>query len=538
MKSKICLCNGAVLRKDLTRFAPLMLLESFFLLLMGYAYWVSEVDMNADYTSYIEPGLLFSAFGAMMALVSSVVLFTYLTKKKECDAMHALPVRRETLLLTHALAGLIQFVVPFAVLYIFLPGTKGWPWQMGLSLSSWLFAFGSMTLCMMLAGSRIGAVLLYWVIGDLPSIVYSLLSTVYVPLLPGVYMEPAEEITLSPLSLIAEIVEYGGLGKYEWISMVIYGLLGIAMLALALVLYRRRKLERAGDFLAVKWLEPVVSWIVAIYLGCGLVNFAQMLEVNMLMPMILGLTVGYFGSRMAFARSVKVFQKKGLLGFVLLVVLMIGSVNVVTMDPLGIVKRVPAAEEIKTVSISDNDFSYYDYRLIGGYTTADPDEVEGLRTIHQMLIDAGAVTSKNSLYYYGNDRFFLTYELKNGSTVRRAYIVEDEAVQDRISYFLSQPENLTGTADLEELLKNANDLRAWNMGTGHQTIHLRREFFEVFLADCEKGNMYAVPAEKISTWDVSFLMNVDGEDQYVSIDIPVAAEDTLAWLEEHLGAPG
>lgn len=538
MKSKICLCNGAVLRKDLTRFAPLMLLESFFLLLMGYAYWISEVDMNADYTSYIEPGLLFGAFGAMMALVSSVVLFTYLTKKKECDAMHALPVRRETLLLTHTLAGLIQFAVPFAVLYIFLPGTKGWLWQMGLSLASWLFAFGSMTLCMMLSGSRVGAVLLYWVIGELPSMVYSLLSTVYAPLLPGIYLEPMESIELSPMVLIAEMIEYGELGSWEWLAMVICGLLGIALLAVSLVLYRRRKLERAGDFLAVKWLEPVVSWIVAIYLGCGLVNFAHMLEVSMWVPLILGLTVGYFGSRMTFARSVKVFQKKGLMGYALLLALMVGSVSVVSMDPMGTVTRVPAAEEIKTVTISDNDYSYYDYRLIGGYTTADPDEVEGLRTIHQMLIDAGAVTTKSSLYYYGSDRFFLTYELKNGSTVRRAYIVEDEAVQDRISYFLSQPENLTGTADLEELLKNASDLRAWSMGTGRQTIHLRREFFEVFLADCEKGNMYAVPAAKISTWDVNFLMNVDGQDQYVSIDIPYAAEDTIAWLEENLGAPG
>lgn len=538
MKSKICLCNGAVLRKDLTRFLPLMLGTGLFLAMVGWSVSMSYdlVYEELGTTNFgIEPVQIFLLFTQMLGLISALCLFGYLTKKRECDAMHALPVRRETFFLTHCLAALIQFVIPFGILYGFMPGERGWGFQMLFTLCGWLFAFGLAVFSMMLAGRRLGGMMIFYLIGNLASSVYSMIDCLYLPQLPGLYLDSEILLTLTPTTYMATL----DFAEFPFSALILpmglYALGGIVLLAVALVLYRRRKLERAGDFLAERWLEPVFAWGLGIWAACIFVSLGYTMGATVWLPLILGLAIGYFAARMLFARSIKVFGKQSLIGFAALVAVMAASVAAVGMDPLGLVQKVPETAQIESVALMDSmAYNYGD--SIGNCDTTDPEQIKTIRTIHQELVTGQEISMPSVLddsFYLRNEQFYLIYRLTDGSEVKRAYWIEDEDHLRQIEYLMSQPEHLLGTDDIEVLLSNVSELEAYGLGSG--MIHTRRNFFQVFLADCEAGNMYRADYEEQSAWSINMYIATgpNGERRYVGINIPKDAVDTIAWLEDY-----
>lgn len=538
MKSKTCLCNGAILRKDLTRFAPLTLGTGLLLWFVGWS-----VSMTYDLAAEefgtasfgIEPVQIFLMFTHLLGLVSALCLFGYLMKKRECDAMHALPVRRETFFFTHCIAALIQFVIPFGILYAFLPGERGWGFQMLFTLCGWLFSFGLAVFAMMLSGRKLGGMMIFYLIGNLASSVYSMIDCLYIPQLPGLYLDSELVLTLTPTTHMATL----DFAEFPFSALILpmglYALGGVVLLALALLIYRKRKLERAEDFLAERWLEPVFAWGMGIWAACIFVSLGYTVGASIWIPLILGLAVGYFAARMLFARSVKAFGKKSLLGFAALAAVMAASITAVGMDLLGLVQKVPETAAIDSVVLSDSmAYNYGDW--VGTCDTQDPEQIETIRTIHRQLVAGEEISMPSVLddsFYMRNEQFYLTYRLTDGSELKRAYWIEDEDHLDQIQYLMSQPEHLLGTADIEELLDSVSELEAYGLGSG--MIHTRRNFFQVFLADCEAGNMYRADYEEQSAWSVNMYITIGptGERRYLGINIPNDAVDTIAWLEDY-----
>lgn len=530
MKSKICLCNGTILRKDMTRFAPLVLVMVLALWGMG--------SLLASMKDYLEPGdipepvtlALFPA-GAL-ALLSAISLFGYLTGKKECDYIHALPVRRETLFFTKILGGFLQFVVPVSIFYAIFPGDRGWGFQMLVTCCLWLFLFGVTVFAMMLSGRKLAGFILVSLMLDLVVGIYEVIESLYVPLLPGVYLGNAPT-GLSPISHLTTLI-------FEedpriLATMSVYALVGAIFLAAALVAYRKRRLERAGDFLAVRWLEPVLAWGLGIYGAQVTSTIANMLEASIWIPLVLGLAIGYFAARMLFARSVKVFSLRNLAGFAVLGAVMGVSLFLTALDPLHIVERVPAAEKIESVSIYDGEYLLYaeygDVYQVLGCTATDPAEIEEIRQMHQNLVKTNIQEVEGVQSYH--NRYYLVYDLKNGTQVCRTYYILDGQDLKTLKYYMSQPESLVGTADIEELLDSLEELRANGINGG--TIHTQRAFLEVFLSECEAGWMYTPDPNGQSPWDIQLYTEDLG---YVVVDIPLTAQKTIAWLENYFGSAG
>ena len=534
MKSKICLCNGTVLRKDLTRFAPLLLGTGLLLWFVGWSfnmtYDLAREEIGMGELPF-EPVSIFLMLTNLLGLVSAVCLFGYLTKKKECDAMHALPVRRETFFLTHCLAALIFFAVPYGILYGFMPGLRGWGFQMGFSFLGWLFYFGLAVFSMMLAGRRLGGLMIFWLLSDLVSSVWSMVATLYIPQLPGLYLDSETALTLTPSTHMMTIDFMDGTLGELLLPMGLYALGGLVLLTLALLIYRKRKLERAGDFLAEKWLEPVFAWGLGISGACIFVSLGYAIEASVWVPLILGLAIGYFAARMLFARSVKVFNKGSLIGFAALVAVMAVSVGIVSADPFGVVKKVPELAQIESVSVAESEFIY---NLGGSMTVTDPEQIEQIRTMHREIVEQEDIPESSLMDLIHNEYtdYYLTYTLTDGSELKRCYKITQEDHFSQIEYLMSQPEHLVGTDNIELLLARTSELEAY--GTGGGMIHTRRNFFQVFLKDCEAGNMYRTDYEDHSAWSVSmYLATPDGGRTYVNIDIPSDAVDTIAWLEDY-----
>ena len=99
MKSKTSLINKTVLKKDITRFAPIWGSYTIFILLCLF--------LLTDYTAPIialnvEESLLPMAFLNMLyAGICGAFLFMDLFNGRLCNALHAFPIRRESWLVTH-----------------------------------------------------------------------------------------------------------------------------------------------------------------------------------------------------------------------------------------------------------------------------------------------------------------------------------------------------------------------------------------------------------------------------------------------------
>lgn len=525
MKARISLCNGMLLKKDLTRFAPVMLLTALVLWAVGS---VLKTDLL-----YLDPGELpeTAQVGVIPAMLLSALsafnLFTYLTKKQECDAIHALPLRRETLLCTKLIAALIQFFVPFGIFYLFFPGDRGWGFQMSVTFCCWLYEFALVTLIMMLVGRRLAGFMLYLMVLVLEPTVLEVLKRLYLPLLPGVFVRE-DALNLSPFSRVLWV----NFDETTWSrllpELVRCVIPALILLALALVVYRRRKLERAGDFLTVRWLEPVLAWWMAICAALVTISISDVVQGSLWVALPIGLTIGYFAARMFFARSVKVFDRKTLLGWLILLLSMGASLAVTFLDPLGLVDRIPRTGQIESVTLYDGDYFLYsndDYMLReNGYRTEVPEQIDEVRRIHGNLLSDDY---REGYEIYG-DCYYLVYELKNGSEIIRGYADPDGETLERIEFFLSQPQSLLGSGDIEYLLKDLTEIRVFGMSKGQ--IYTQRDFLEIFLPECEAGLMYTADYTEYSSWEIQIYSESFG---FKRIPIPKTAEKTIDWLEAY-----
>ena len=267
-----------LLRKNLTRFAPLWALYSLFLMLCiaicisgnGLDYW-----FVASFRGMMNTMPIFSCG---YAFLTANLLFGDLYTPRMCYSLHAFPVKRDILFKANVTAGILAAVVPNGIFALVcapllaqapVTGAAALAWWFFLaSTLGYLFFFGTAVLCAMLAGNRLGHAALYGVVSLGGGLAYFLVDTVYTPMLYGVLTPGRPFKLLSPVvymvdrvplidltcesKRVGSILEYSGTYTLSsgWGYMAGMAALGLVLLGAALWLYRRRALEKAGDFLA------------------------------------------------------------------------------------------------------------------------------------------------------------------------------------------------------------------------------------------------------------------------------------------------
>jgi len=146
MKSGMSFFNGAVLKKDILRFAPVWGLYTVCLLYtLSISSLFSLFELSNSETArillVIENPVL-----AIYAFICATTLFGDLFKPRLCNALHAMPLRRETWFVTHTVAGLLFAFVPHTVAALFMMPMLGhfagyaWLWWLGQN-GAFLFLF-------------------------------------------------------------------------------------------------------------------------------------------------------------------------------------------------------------------------------------------------------------------------------------------------------------------------------------------------------------------------------------------------------------
>ncbi len=449
----------ALLRKTVSRFWPLWLGYLLVLLLilpMGlyndlqYNTTVLRTDVQRYLYNMTQAGVAFAFF---MAPLSAMCVFSHLYNDRHTGAYASLPVKRENMFLSCSLAGLIPQLLAGLIA---ATATLGVEASFGMvdfpSLLTFLGIFclhtitfyGFALLCAQMTGAILVVPAVYIVLQFTAIVVQALVQGLVELFLFGYSYSSLDIGFLSPFIYILNHVDYTsvheGAGNtftlvsytFEgWLPCILYAVSGLAFAVLSFFLYRKRRMEASGDFVAYRPLKPVFKW--ALGLGCGLclsVLLASMFHSNnadtilgipsapaVLLFLLLGGAVGFFGAEMLMKKTFRVFDKKGWQGFALfaaVTALLLGSL---VFDFFGYETRIPGPEDIESVSL----FAQADDAVL-----TSPEAIEKVIRLHEGAIaseqENKEAQKKNWEDMDYDTRYFrVIYFLKNGRALERRY---------------------------------------------------------------------------------------------------------------------
>lgn len=454
MTSRTSCFDRTIFLHELRRTAPLWALYSLLLLLLPLNLIASFDPQRTNHSASIltEYANAFSSlapfvYGAALAWVLHGSLFRCVPT----NFYAALPLRRETLFLTRWLTGFLTALVPnlaAALLALAVTSAIGLPLPLdcfrffAAAALGFLFFYGLGTLCCMVSGHAAMMPILYLILNFVVIVVDMIVqvlleSFVYgMPLLgrnPLVVFSPLYFMLFDRYSLDTSYHD-----SFSWHYLIVLAALGVVFSVLALLLFRRRDMERSGDVITVRWLRPVFQY--AFTLGCALV-FCQIVKslisisrfsynfYAVMLLLLFGAFIGHIAARMMLTKSVRVFRG-GWLSFAICCAVLLLSFGAVRLDLFGYSRRIPAADEVKSVCLQTYDSMEYPLET--------PEAISDVLALHERFVREREELSAMS----NTTRVYLFYALKNGKTLCRRFPLPTDLTQPgSITYAFDQVYN-------------------------------------------------------------------------------------------------
>lgn len=570
MKSGTLYCNKTVFRKNLTRFAPAW---GLYTVLLGMTLINITVD-NLD--GYMAKTMNEWAQGMCVitpcyALLCAQLLFGDLYNARMCNALHAMPLKRETWFATHVISGFgfhlistAAIAIP-ATLILSIGGVED-AWQMGplwlalVNLQFFCF-FGMAVFSALCAGSRFAQAVVYGILNFAVAMAGWLVDTIYTPMYYGVRTRMEPFLLFSPVAHMTEnapvdlknIRSEGYIDKITGVEIQLTGTfwyylicatVGIGLIIGALALYRRRKLECAGDFMAVKGTEPVFLVVYSLVMGAVWHFVAEgMLGTGGMLFLFVGIAVGWYTGKMLLEGTVQVFRKKSLMHCIGLMAAVGLSLLVAWLDPFGIETWLPDGAAVESVAVTDSHYGYPNCQI----SLEEPEEIARVIQIHQGLMEGKAETRNRETVaesYAARDEmetgsFYssvsLTYRLKDGREVSRYYAFwMDSQYGTYFRQLFNRPECVFGgETDPVQFLQTHAYVTAHAYLYDEELVFSAdadlTELYRAMEADCLEGNM-------AQSWDYHNGADSIGWMTFsggLELQIFTDSENTIRWLREN-----
>lgn len=598
MKSGTSYFNGPLFRKTVQRFWPLWFSYAFVLALalpvklagrLGRA--VSEQD--AARLAQFVPLEFLSGIGLFMAPVmgcaAAMAVYSHLYSQRSAAAYGMLPIRREGVFASVTLAGLLPLIAVdlLAALGCLAAGAAQFEAVLpaaaamfcGMSLMV-LAYFGIAAFCAQLTGGiiilpilfvavNIGAVVFEGVTASVVGeFVYGYTARDYGLELFSPFVGMPLRSQYSPVyqALAGGELRVIGYEYTGWAYSCCCAAAGALLLWPSGLLYKRRRLETAGDVVAISILRPVFRYCAAT--ACALL-LAFLLS-DLVMPdaagmgvtgalifalfMLLGGLIGWLAAEMLVQKSFRVFRMgRKWFGFAALWLLLTALLMCGELDVTGYERRVPQADEVVRVELSYAGDSM---------TLSSRENVEAVLSLHESIIEgkeqyetAGGQANGELGYIPYNIRF--SYELEDGGRMQRRYYVsldaQDagllESVSNTVEGILSRklpgirPEAGTISYAMVSWGTAEGGLESLELGPA-EAAELYNECILPDMEDCTIGRVWYGSdggyLEEVCDCRVSLELERDAqqgfETEYFYTYATVWSERTNAWLAER-GVP-
>lgn len=455
MRSAISFFDKTTARSDLRRHWPIAFIYTcVWLVGLPVNLWSSSMWMPEEMTPALRAaqiiigsyptlaGVLF-VFGCVLAMA----LMGYLMSPRAVGLLHALPVRRGTLLATHTLVGWLMLNVPalLAVL-VSIPVQAYYGGVAWGALGAWLLVHCGLSLfflalgllCAMVTGWLLAIPAIYAVVNFAVIAAAGLVRTLCSLFCYGYAGDDDFAPFVYWLTPVVNLVKrFGTCGversdasPYPWQvqfpadvvhAVGIYTAAGAALLALTYLLYRRRKSESAADPAAFPWMRPVFRYgtglLGGLALGLGLYQLVLgwRMEsetgrwVGLLVSTVLMGALCYYAAEMLVRKSLRVLRRS-LPGAGLVCVLLALVCAGARFDVFGYAARVPDVSAVTQVQLRGS-------LGLSGVNCTEPETIETVIALHREIITLRPDEDdpENSAY------ITLSYTLTDGSTLTRAY---------------------------------------------------------------------------------------------------------------------
>lgn len=548
--------NAALFRKNMTRFWPIWAVYAavlFFTLPMEIILAAGRGYVRADLLDQVEShvyGAISNTVfvGVIFGLMAGMALFSYLMNNRSTGMLHALPIRREGLFLTNWLSGLAFFLVPdLAIALITLcaqavagaamPGLVAW-WFLAQTAVS-MFFFCLAVFCAMFTGHILALPAFYGIVNILAYGIGTLMDTALATLLIGFNGGRFSSSVLvrwfTPPYQLVHLLEYTtSYTPYDdqMVSVATRGfdngtpaaaiaycvVVGAVLTALALEVYRRRQLERAGDLVTVGWVRPVFQYGLGV---CGGMTLGTVLYMNFFDRLgtwaFIFLTavcavIFAFAGRMLLKKTLRVFAD-GWKGCAVLAVCLLVLLGGARMDLFGYQKWTPRADQVVTVNLRGAYSAPSDGGRYADYDITDPEAVAQVVAIHAGLVEhLDAMEREEAARWNADERYDSEgYQIKTVNTLRLSYLMADGRLVERLYNYVpitaealtdpnSYASRLQALINRPEMVKSAY-LGRWSL----------REAMDAGTAEAVGG----------------YLNNTDDDGRYLENDLTAAQARTL-----------
>jgi ABC-2 type transport system permease protein len=461
MKLKIFLFNKSIIKSDFKRFwwvSALYTLILFFTLPFQHMMllalptkedWQKDVLLSSLHLTtgslhVYSPGYNTDLIYIQTILICTIpvflaaMLFSYLHSSRAATVLHSLPLKRVTLLGSHTASGILLLTIPvlvtaviLAVLSLFtgmgdyytLVNVVEW---IGLTMLFNVLFFSITVFVGMLTGNAIAHVIFSYIINILPGGLYILVVYNLEKLFYGFSANSLSDGWINALPLIK--VNGYGLRGFTPVDGLLYLLLASAFFAAAGLVYNGRKLEAAGNMVALKIIQPIFKYGFAscLLLSGGLITgyFLHSGRAAVIAVCLVLAFTGCWISQMLLEKSMRVWHAyRSFLIFSAVVALLLAGISA---DVTGFVKYIPPMAEIESVYYGNNFGSWQReknklpeelyFRSEGLFK--EEANIKTVMSLHRILIE-----NKNITINTGREEY-VAYILKNGKSIVRKYIVE------------------------------------------------------------------------------------------------------------------
>ena len=481
MKSKTSFFNLGLFRSNLKRYWPLWTAHFVLWLFMlpvivllrhndsafPVSYWV--LSLLSDYSSVMTITLAFC-----MAILSAMAMQSFMYTSRGSGLIASLPVSRQAVFGSAYLAGLLPVIASNIVIalltFLFSLDGAGYTGLVAKAVAIWftiysieyILFYAIATFTAMVTGNILALPVLYIIFNFFfvgMEFIIRLFLSIFVwglpdsvsymsltPLSPALYLSSFNfllfkfEVSAVDVLGIGNNIENVSVTFQSWPILLIFLAVGIVITIVAALLFRRHKMESAGDVISVPWMRPVFKYGVTICAALcgGLLLFMLLVysygllntvlaAVIMILCMALSALIGYFGSEMLLKKSFHVF-KRGWKGYIITALVCAVFVVCCSFDVLGIGKTVPNPDKVESINVLGEDYSV---------DISDPDLVSKFVGIHRNIVnDRDKYTGFNENNC--SEDVLFRYSMKDGSYLeRRYYIADDQNFKDYKSIIYS-----------------------------------------------------------------------------------------------------
>ena len=398
------------------------------------------------------------------ALAVAMVMFDYLMKPSAVGMMHALPMRRSGVFAAQMVSGFSLLTAGnlfIALCTALLASTNGgvplkalWLWLLCLELEEFFF-FALAACCAAVTGWLLGLPVIYVGVNFMVLAYRLLLNVMAGAFYKGFSGMDQDQITKFTYwcTPVVKLVQSTGAettadGYMNFVRVLprsglhtvwIYAAAGVALLALAWLLYRLRHSETAGSAIVFPWLRPIVCYVISVAggLAIGMLVFTLISRdgtdrIGLVLWQIVMGAVTYCAVQMLLQKSYKIWHRRTWIGLAILAAILILIPVVIRLDPTGYQRRLPEAEDVHDVWISGG--------IIDSIYSHDPQTIADTIALHALLIDGAYDDDRYDSR--GTQYFHVTYTLKSGETFSRSYSysIEDNALKTALGKLVNNPE--------------------------------------------------------------------------------------------------